>query len=492
MIVEQNFESDDGVETPPSSQVGRGALLAPALLRDLIRVVDLSMVGIISAVIYFLRIHPVEPQRLGEYIAAVAFALLLLGVAGQGVGLYQPGVIFERRLRLGRALTAWTLVFAIMLAVAFALKISDAYSRVWAFSWFLTGTSALGLFRIILSMWIERQVRTGHFANRTVILGAGQQAYFLARHLAHGDTLQTRILGCIDDLPEGGENSEPACDTLGDFDTLTTMIRDGQVDQVILALPWQDTDRIRSAAYRLAVHPVTVCLAPGLANFDFPGRNYVQISGVPMLQLYSRPISGWARITKGVEDRLIAAGLLITLAPLLAFISLAIKLDSPGPILFRQKRYGFNNAPIEIFKFRSMKACADSGSTEIEQATRKDPRVTGVGRILLRSSLDELPQLINVLRGEMSVVGPRPHASEAKVEGNPLEEVVERYAARHRVKPGITGWAQVNGLRGEFDAEKLRERVDYDLYYIDHWSVWLDLMIIARSVAIVFSDKEAY
>ncbi len=491
-MIDQPARTNDGAEAARGSGVGRGALMAPALLRDLIRGFDLLMVGSIGVAIYFARIHPAEPQRLGEYLAAFGFAVLLLGVAGQGVGLYRPDVIFERRLRLGRALAAWALVFAVMLAVAFALKISDVYSRIWAFSWFLLGTSALGLFRITLSAWIERRVRAGQFANRTVILGTGQLAESLARHLARGDTLQTRVLGLIDDMPSGAVNAAPVPGQLGDLDTLEAMIRDGLVDQVIMALPWQETERFRAAAYRLALHPVTVCLAPGLASFDFPGRSYTQISGVPMLQLYNRPFSGWARVVKGIEDRVAAVGLLVILAPLLALIAIAIKLDSSGPVLFRQQRYGFNKVPIEIFKFRSMKADADAGSTTLEQATRSDSRVTRVGRIIRRTSLDELPQLINVLRGEMSVVGPRPHAAEASVEGNPLEAVVDRYAARHRVKPGITGWAQVNGLRGEFDAEKLRQRIDYDLYYIDNWSVWLDLIIIVRSVAVVFSDKEAY
>lgn len=495
MIVNQNFGPDDGAETAPDARADRGALLTPALLRDLLRVADLALIGALGIAIYFIQIHPIEPQRLGQYLAALGLAVLLLGVAGQGAGLYQPSVIFERRLRLGRSLAAWGLVFAVLFAVAFALKISDVYSRVWAFSWLLTGTSALGLFRMALSKWIERQIRAGHFANRTVILGTGHQAEVLADHLAQGDTLQNRIMGLIDDRPSGVDETneiESTRDLLGDLDTLTTMIRKGQVDQVIIALPWQETERVRSAANRLALHPVTVCLAPGLANFDFPGRTYAQISGVPMLQLYSRPFSGWTRVAKGIEDRIVAAGMLIVLAPLLALIALAIKLDSPGPVLFRQLRSGFNNMPIEIYKFRSMKANASAESTKVEQATRNDPRVTRVGRFIRRTSLDELPQLLNVLRGEMSVVGPRPHAAEADVEGNPLEEVVERYAARHRVKPGITGWAQVNGLRGEFDTEKLRQRVDYDLYYIDNWSIWLDLIIIARSVAVVLNDKEAY
>jgi Undecaprenyl-phosphate glucose phosphotransferase len=383
-------------------------------------------------------------------------------------------------------------VFAALLAIAFALKISDVYSRVWAFSWFLLGTSALGLSRMALSAWIEQRVRTGHFANRTVILGSGQQAQTLKHHLAHGDTLQTRVLGVIQDDSSGAENAESEHDHLGDLDTLTDMIRDGEVDQVIVALPWQETARIRTVTYQLAQHPVTIYLAPGLANFDFPGRTYVQISGVPMLLLYSRPFSGWTRIIKGIEDRLLAITLLIALSPLLALIAFAIKLDSPGPVLFRQTRSGFNNRPIEICKFRSMKVEADAGAHKLKQATRGDPRVTRVGKFIRRTSLDELPQLINVLQGDMSVVGPRPHAAEADVDGDPLEEVVESYAARHRVKPGITGWAQVNGFRGEFDSEKLERRVEYDLYYIENWSIWLDLKIIVLSVAIIFNDKQAY
>ncbi len=474
------------------SGADRGVLLTPDLLRDLVRVLDLVMVGIIGMTTYFIRIHPLEPQRFGEYLAAIAFAVLLVGVVGEGAGLYRSSVIFRRRIRLGRALGAWALVFAIMFAVAFALKISDTYSRVWAFSWFLLGTSALGLSRMALTAWIEHQMRAGYFANRTVIVGTGSAAEALARRLTQADSLQARVLGLIDDQPADAGRAQMCTDYLGDFDTLTAMIRDGEVDQVIMALPWQDSERLRAAAYRLALHPVTVCLAPGLSSFDFPGRRYQEIAGVPMLQLYNPPFSGWTRVVKGAEDRIVAACLLAGLSPLLGLIALAIKLDSPGPVLFRQTRYGFNNTPIEVFKFRSMKADADAGSAELEQARRHDPRITRVGRFIRRTSLDELPQLINVLRGEMSVVGPRPHAAEASVEGDPLEEVVERYAARHRVKPGITGWAQVNGLRGEFNTEKLRRRVDHDLYYIDHWSVWFDLLIILRSVAIVFADKEAY
>jgi Undecaprenyl-phosphate glucose phosphotransferase len=492
VIVDQNDRPDSDTETVRSSRADRSALMTPALLRDLIRISDLAFVGSLGSVIYFIQIHPVEPQRLGQYLAALVLALLLLAMTGQMLGLYQPGVIFERRLRIGRSMAAWTLVFAALFAVAFALKISDVYSRVWAFSWFLIGISALGLFRIALSMWIERQVRVGLFANRTVIIGVDQQAKALADHLANGDTLQTRILGLIDDQPHEAENTETAYDHLGDLDTLTSMVRDGQVDQVIIALPWHEIERVRAAAYQLAIYPVTVCLAPGLASFDFPSRTYIQISGVPMLQLYSQPFSGWARILKGLEDRILAAGFLVTLAPLMALIAVAIRIESPGSVLFSQERYGFNNNLIKVFKFRTMYEHLTDANAE-QLTTRGDPRVTKVGRLLRRTSLDELPQFFNVLRGEMSLVGPRPHAVSAKAAGQLYDEAVDRYAARHKVKPGLTGWAQVNGWRGDTDTlKKLRKRVEYDLYYIDNWSVWFDLVIIARSIAIIFGDKEAY
>ncbi len=271
-------------------------ILTPELLRDLLRGFDLAIVAVLGAAIYFIRIHPVEPHRFGEYAAALAATLILLGLTGQALGLYRPEIVFQRRLRLGRSLAAWALTFVFLLAAAFALKISDSYSRIWAVSWFLMATSGLGLMRMAMAAQIGRLRRAGLFSSRTIILGTGEQAERLAQQLAASETFETTFLGFIDDTLDGEAAAPAPDDLLGGMDALTAMIRDGRVDQVIIALPWNETARIRDAAYRLALTPVSVCLSPNVASFEFPGRGYIQLADVPMLQLYSRPISGWARI----------------------------------------------------------------------------------------------------------------------------------------------------------------------------------------------------
>jgi lipopolysaccharide/colanic/teichoic acid biosynthesis glycosyltransferase len=211
-----------------------------------------------------------------------------------------------------------------------------------------------------------------------------------------------------------------------------------------------------------------------------------------MLRVLDRPISGWMYIAKRVEDMLLAIVALICLWPLLLTIWTALKLSSPGPAVFRQPRYGFNNAVIQVLKFRTMHAAVTDVGGE-RQTARNDERVTRIGRWLRKLSFDELPQIFNVLRGEMSIVGPRAHPIKMTVGGKPLETVVLQYAARHRVKPGITGWAQVHGLRGELNSvEKLERRTEYDLYYINNWSIWLDLLIIFKTIPMIMRDPNAY
>jgi exopolysaccharide biosynthesis polyprenyl glycosylphosphotransferase len=213
---------------------------------------------------------------------------------------------------------------------------------------------------------------------------------------------------------------------------------------------------------------------------------------VPLIDLIDKPIGDWDVILKWLFDKGVAAAALLALAPLMALLALAIKLDSRGPVLFRQKRYGFNNELIEVLKFRSMyvdQTDANAGKL----VTKGDPRVTRVGRVIRKTSLDELPQLINVLKGELSLVGPRPHALQAKAADRLYHEVVDGYFARHRVKPGITGWAQINGWRGETDtSEKIQRRVEHDLYYIDNWSVFLDLYILLKTPFALLRGENAY
>ena len=243
---------------------------------------------------------------------------------------------------------------------------------------------------------------------------------------------------------------------------------------------------------RLALTPVKVRLAPDLAAFTYARRPVVILGDVPVMTLFDRPIGGLSALVKAVEDKLLTMIILAMIWPVLLVVAIAIKLDSPGPILFRQPREGFNNRTFDCFKFRSMYH-NQLEFKNINQATRDDPRVTRVGRFLRRSSLDELPQLFNVLLGDMSLVGPRPHAPSTRAGGRLFSDVVQSYAARHKVKPGITGWAQVCGWRGETDTEeKLIKRFEHDLYYIDNWSIWLDFYILIRTVGAVLLPRNAF
>ena len=244
---------------------------------------------------------------------------------------------------------------------------------------------------------------------------------------------------------------------------------------------------------KLASYDVTVFYAPDPVLWQFFDRPFETIGGAPMLRALASPIDGWGAVAKFVEDRVIAALLVVLVSPILAAAAAAIWLETGGPIIFRQPRRGWNNGIFSIYKFRTMRTdMADlEGAT---QATRHDPRVTRVGRVLRRTSIDELPQLLNVLKGDMSLVGPRPHALGTKAGGKPFEEAVANYMRRYRVKPGITGWAQVNGWRGETDTDqKLNGRVRFDIEYIENWSFWLDIYILVITpFSLLFRSRNAY
>jgi Undecaprenyl-phosphate glucose phosphotransferase len=279
---------------------------------------------------------------------------------------------------------------------------------------------------------------------------------------------------------------------LGTIDDLLRFARHNPVDQVVLALPWSAERRLLGCVRKLRSLAVDVRLCPDHIGFHLPHRGVVHVAGVPLLGVLERPLSGWASVVKAVEDRALAALLLVLVAPLMLLLALAVRLTSPGPALFRQKRLGFNNEVIEVYKFRSMRLdqCDAGTGPRLAQATRHDPRITPLGRLLRRTSLDELPQLLNVLRGDMSIVGPRPHAV---AHNQQYARLIDEYLARHRVKPGITGWAQVNGLRGETDTlAKMEQRVQHDLFYIENWSLGLDLKIILMTLLVAFTDPNAY
>ncbi|HYC63590.1 MAG TPA: exopolysaccharide biosynthesis polyprenyl glycosylphosphotransferase, partial [Reyranellaceae bacterium] len=264
------------------------------------------------------------------------------------------------------------------------------------------------------------------------------------------------------------------------------------LDQIVIALPWSDEQRIAQVMTRLSPLPIDVRLSPDLVGFSLAHCRYGEVAGLPVLNVFDKPLSEEKLVLKRAEDIVVALGLLTLFSPLMLGIALLIKLGSPGPVFFRQTRFGFNNQPISVWKFRTM-YIEDCRDVIEEQTRRDDPRVTPIGHWLRRTSMDELPQLFNVLQGSMSVVGPRPHAQGTRAGNVLFEEAVAEYAARHRVKPGLTGWAQVNGWRGETDTlEKIQRRVDHDLYYIENWSLMFDIKIVLMTILTIMRGRNAW
>jgi Undecaprenyl-phosphate glucose phosphotransferase len=304
------------------------------------------------------------------------------------------------------------------------------------------------------------------------------------------------VLGVFDDRARGQtlrvRRSIHGERVLGTVNDALKFSRRMRVDDVIVALPWGAQDRIKAVVRAFERVSANVHLAPEILGFASQEEQLMVRAGVAALRVSRKPVAGWNYAVKRVMDLGMSVCGLIVLMPLLLLIAVSIKCESRGPVLFRQPRFGINNRTIYVLKFRSMyHDQQDLHATRL--ITRDDPRVTRIGKFLRRSSLDELPQLFNVLCGQMSIVGPRPHAKNAKAAGRTYQEVVQEYAHRHRIKPGITGWAQVNGWRGETDTEdKIIRRCQHDLYYIDHWSFFFDLYIVLNTVVRAPFQRNAY
>lgn len=404
----------------------------------------------------------------------------------QSARLYHFNTIKAWPRYMDRLATMAGFAVALLFLVSLYVKFGDDFSQIW-----LLATSGVGVLIILptrglAAAFVRRQLRRGAFVRTVAIFGAGVQGRrFLERAKNHHDGVR-RIVGVFDDRRTW---LQPLHDTkfCGGFDQLEAEVRNGRIDEVVVALPWTAETRILKIVNRLRELPVDVYLGSDLVGHRLPTHCARIIGGLPAYQVIRMPFASWGGIVKRVIDIILAGLLLILLAPLLLVIAVAIKLDSRGPVLFRQRRYGFNNESIIIYKFRSMR---HEPEAPFRQATSTDPRVTAFGHFLRRSSFDELPQLFNVLAGTMSLVGPRPHPVELNQH---FAAVIEGYMGRHRVKPGITGLAQINGLRGETDTlEKMRARVEHDIHYIENWSLALDLRILALTSFKSWSGPNAY
>jgi Undecaprenyl-phosphate glucose phosphotransferase len=368
-----------------------------------------------------------------------------------------------------------------------------ALLRPWSLRWLALGLAMGLLGRLLFAQWTARWTREGRLARRTVIVGGGARALETIEKLEKSGKGALQILGIFDDRLHARQRIDAGrCQLLGAFADLESFCREAKVDLLIVSLPLHAEDRLLQVLQQLWTLPVDVRISALGGKLPLRDRAYSHIGDVPFLPLFDKPLSDGSMALKSLFDRVLALALILVLSPLLALVALGVKWSSPGPVLFVQTRYGFNNQTFGALKFRSMHVAeADAEASRLVE--RGDPRVTKFGALLRRASLDELPQLFNVLRGDLSLVGPRPHALKAKAAGMIYERAVEGYFARHRVKPGMTGWAQINGWRGETDTvEKIEQRLAHDLYYIDHWSLWLDLKILARTPLAVLTSKNAY
>jgi Undecaprenyl-phosphate glucose phosphotransferase len=466
--------------------------VSPVFFEAGLRLFDFVTVVSLGFVIYLIYVYDGTGTMSSRYISALLIAGVLISLMLHWFGAYNEDYLLSRRAPLKRVLGAWAVCFSLLLTIAFALKITDFYSRVWAVTWFFSTIIVFSAGRLALGVWLLNCLRSGRLAERSAILGAGREGQELLSHLLKKGDVRAQVCAFYDDRASRVPQNYKGVALSGTTQDLIKAIRRGEIDQVFVAIPWSAQERITALVQELALTPAKVLLAPESLCYAFPQRNFSHVAEIPMFKLFDRPLSGWSHLAKVLEDKFLAAMGLCLVAPVMLLIALAIKLDSPGPIFFRQARHGFNNRLFYCWKFRTMYSNQADLHCAV-QTRRGDPRVTPVGRFLRKSSLDELPQLFNVLSGDMSIIGPRPHALDTKAAGRLFNDVVDTYAARHRVKPGITGWAQVNGWRGETDTEeKLRKRIEYDLYYIDNWSVWMDLKILLLTFFVVFDSKDVY
>ncbi|MGP9821331.1 undecaprenyl-phosphate glucose phosphotransferase [Salinarimonas sp. NSM] len=461
------------------------------------------LVGSVRALEAFLVVGSglvVHAAYLGGVVSAEYWTALLgigaLAILGfQALGVYSIGA-FRAFFRFGfKIALGWTLVFLVALAAVFLLKVGATFSRVWLVSWFATGLAVLTTSRLVTALVFTAMTRAGRFDRRTAIVGGGPAAESMIKALDAQPDTGVKIVGVFDDRSdERSADVVAGYPKLGRVDDLVDFARHTQLDLVIFTVPISAEERILQMLSKLWVLPIDIRLAAHTSKLRLRPRSYSYIGSVPVLDVFDRPIADWDLVLKWLFDKVVGSLLLVMLSPVLLATAIAVKLDSKGPVFFRQKRYGFNNELIEVFKFRSMYTeMADATASKL--VTKDDPRVTRVGRFIRKSSIDELPQLFNVVFfGNLSLVGPRPHALHAKAADRLYDQVVDGYFARHKVKPGITGWAQINGWRGETDTqEKIQRRVEHDLYYIEHWSVFFDLQILAMTpVSLLSKNENAY
>ncbi len=466
---------------------------SPVVIEGAVRLIDFALITMSGLAVYFGYVMRTTGFT-WPYVPAVLAIALAAVISFQAADVYDIQMFRARMPQLTRMTSSWCLVFLLFTGASFLAKFGGDVSRVWLTAFFVTGLATLTVERLVLRAMVRRWGREGRLDRRTIVVGSDENGEQLIAALKKQEDSDLAILGVFDD--RGDSRAQATCaglPKLGKVDDIVEFARRTRVDLVLFALPISAEARILEMLKKLWVLPVDIRLSAHTNKLRFRPRSYSYLGEVPTLHVFEQPITDWDQVMKWTFDRIVGGLILLFLWPVLALVALAIKLDSPGPVLFRQKRFGFNNERIDVFKFRSLyHHQADPHAAKV--VTKNDPRVTRVGRFIRKTSLDELPQLFNVVfKGNLSLVGPRPHAVQGKLQNRLFDEAVDGYFARHRVKPGITGWAQINGWRGEIDnEEKIQKRVEFDLHYIENWSVLFDLYILCKTPLALLKTEHAY
>jgi len=423
-----------------------------------------------------------------QYSSAVLLASALMIIVSYRHDLYRSWRVFGIRREIVELLTVWSIVVVSLLAIAFVFKTTEDYSRIATGTWFIFTPLLMSVLRIIVRKISQSMRKKGWNTRSVAIVGANSQGMNFAQTIKNANWMGLKLIGFFDDRSDDRIVEDVDNQVLGNLDDVVRRAKSGELDLIYITMPLKAEDRTRELIQRLSDTTVSLYYVPDFYALDILYGRWQTLGDSQVVSVYETPYHGVNDWIKRIEDISIASIVLAVIALPMLIISLGVKLSSPGPIIFKQRRYGVNGQEIQVWKFRSMTVCEDKNN--VQQATKRDVRITPFGAFLRRTSLDELPQFINVLQGHMSIVGPRPHAVAHNEE---YRIMINRYMMRHKVKPGITGWAQVNGWRGETDTvEKMEKRIEFDLDYIRHWSIWLDLKIFVMTFFKGFIHKNAY
>ena len=484
--MDNKVETNKAIKSHPMESSGSGGLVVrnQSGFSTFYRLIDLSLV----TMLYY-----ASASFFGTAIDSTSLLLLFINVvcfqvSAEGVELYRSWRGHGTQEMLRAAAITWAISIFATLTLGYFF-VSDINVPAHAILlWFASSFIALIIWRYVMRKFLFKIRKSGLNSRRSIIIGATPLGTNVALQIQNNEHLGIRFNGIFDDRGSDRLPHELQNTVLGKIDDAIEMAKRNEVDYIYIALPMSAENRIRTILEQCSDTTANVYVIPNFFMYNLLNARWQTVGNVQALSVYDTPFQGASDVLKRIEDIVLSIAILALISIPMLCIAAAVKVTSKGPVIFKQKRYGLDGKQITVYKFRSM-TTQDNGAV-VKQATKNDVRLTKIGGFLRRTSLDELPQFINVLQGRMSIVGPRPHAVAHNEE---YRKIITGYMLRHKVKPGITGWAQVNGLRGETETtNKMVQRVEYDLDYIHRWSIWFDIKIVFMTVFNGFLNKNAY